>query len=309
MRDHGTHACYVWGPNPGAGDGCRCEPCRQANRDYEAARARRVEPSYVSAESTREHIAWLASNGVGLKTVAARSGVSHGALWKIVYGVPSTGRPPTRRVRPATRDAILAIKPADGADGSRIPAAPVWADVATLLERGWTKKAIAQAIGQTGSGLQLGARFTTRCNARAVHALLDQPVPPRRSRHGLHPVPQPVELDHEAQLRIEARRENDRERQARYRAARNETTVDDLPRLDLALTLTNPQCRRPEVPAWLMFPDPDDTETIERAKAVCATCRNTEVCLRWALAHDEHGIWGGTTEADREAMRRQQAAS
>lgn len=30
-RRHGTRSCYVWGPEPGRGKGCRCFPCRVAN--------------------------------------------------------------------------------------------------------------------------------------------------------------------------------------------------------------------------------------------------------------------------------------
>src|SRR5690606_35869095 len=162
-RPHGTHACYVHGPSGVArGQGCRtgpdgtrCQPCRDANAAYEKARATRTEPPYVDANEVREHIAWLSANGLGLKTLATRSVISHGALWKIVYGQPSAGRPPTRRVRPATRDAVLAIRPADGAPGARINARTTWHHVDTLITRGWSKAAIGKAIGQTGGSLQL----------------------------------------------------------------------------------------------------------------------------------------------------------
>lgn len=30
-RPHGTYACYVFGPGPGRGKGCRCSDCRRAN--------------------------------------------------------------------------------------------------------------------------------------------------------------------------------------------------------------------------------------------------------------------------------------
>ena len=39
-REHGTYTKYVQ-------ERCRCEDCRQANRDYERARARRTEPPYA----------------------------------------------------------------------------------------------------------------------------------------------------------------------------------------------------------------------------------------------------------------------
>lgn len=41
------------------------------------------------------------------------------------------------------------------------------------------------------------------------------------------------------------------------------------------------------------------------AKRICARCDVREDCLAYALAHDERfGIWGGTSELDRKAIRR-----
>ncbi|MER5549058.1 WhiB family transcriptional regulator [Streptomyces sp. NPDC001118] len=43
----------------------------------------------------------------------------------------------------------------------------------------------------------------------------------------------------------------------------------------------------------------------ERAKAVCGHCPVREQCLDWALGTAQSmGIWGGTTELDRRALRR-----
>lgn len=41
------------------------------------------------------------------------------------------------------------------------------------------------------------------------------------------------------------------------------------------------------------------------AKEVCRTCPVVEQCLAWALDHTkEHGVWGGTTDAERVRMRK-----
>ncbi|KUN89405.1 transcription factor WhiB [Streptomyces bungoensis] len=43
----------------------------------------------------------------------------------------------------------------------------------------------------------------------------------------------------------------------------------------------------------------------QRAKAVCARCPVQEQCLDWAMDTDQSiGIWGGTTELERRALRR-----
>ncbi|GGS60203.1 MULTISPECIES: WhiB family transcriptional regulator [Streptomyces] len=43
----------------------------------------------------------------------------------------------------------------------------------------------------------------------------------------------------------------------------------------------------------------------EQAKAVCRGCPVREQCLEWALDTNQSiGIWGGTTELERRALRR-----
>lgn len=294
-RVHGTHNCYVHGPDRAfTGRGCRCEPCRQANTAYERERARRVTPAFVGAGEVRRHLAELADAGLGLKTVAKRSGVSHGALSKIVYGhrrADGTTRPPSKRIRVETRDRLLSVTPADAADGAKVPAERTWEHIGTLLGRGWTKAAIARGIGQTGPGLQLSRSEVSARNARAVRALLDEPVPPRRSRFGEHPAPEPVEEEKPA-------------------------TVDPdrwlLPTVRAELPLevvARAACRFPDVPTWLFFPARGDAQTVAKAKAVCRTCPVQVECLEVAVANNEPGIWGGTSAQERREIRSGRVAS
>ncbi len=50
---------------------------------------------------------------------------------------------------------------------------------------------------------------------------------------------------------------------------------------------------------------PEPVAQAERAKAICQGCVVREECLQFALAtHQEFGIWGGTTEAERRTLRR-----
>jgi len=47
-------------------------------------------------------------------------------------------------------------------------------------------------------------------------------------------------------------------------------------------------------------------EQIADAKAVCARCCVQEQCLEYALAtNQDSGVWGGTSEEERRALRRQ----
>ncbi|MFB6756300.1 WhiB family transcriptional regulator [Streptomyces sp. NPDC048405] len=47
---------------------------------------------------------------------------------------------------------------------------------------------------------------------------------------------------------------------------------------------------------------------VDEAKAVCHRCPVMETCLNWAIGVPPmEGIWGGTTESERRAIRRQLA--
>ena len=43
---------------------------------------------------------------------------------------------------------------------------------------------------------------------------------------------------------------------------------------------------------------------IAEAKNVCSSCSLTVDCLAYALKNNELGVWGGTTEEQRKALRR-----
>ncbi|UJP39353.1 WhiB family transcriptional regulator [Cellulomonas palmilytica] len=44
---------------------------------------------------------------------------------------------------------------------------------------------------------------------------------------------------------------------------------------------------------------------VAEAKRVCSGCPAQRDCLAFALTHAVHGIWGGTSEADRRAIQRE----
>jgi hypothetical protein len=55
---------------------------------------------------------------------------------------------------------------------------------------------------------------------------------------------------------------------------------------------------RPEI-NWF----PTDGDPADDAKAVCRWCSVHEQCLDQAIARHEYGVWGGTTEREREKLR------
>lgn len=182
-RPHGTYVKYVV-------ERCTCDPCRAANRDYERARARAMRRPdqawipYVSAGRARRHLAELAAAGVGLKTVAKLSGLSHGALSRLVYG--QQGRAPSKRIRPETERKVLAVTVEQAAGGQKIPGGPTWKLLDDLIARGFTKAWINHQLGNTSGGLHIRRDVVRASTARKVEELHRRfqgvAAPPRRTR-------------------------------------------------------------------------------------------------------------------------------
>jgi WhiB family transcriptional regulator, redox-sensing transcriptional regulator len=65
------------------------------------------------------------------------------------------------------------------------------------------------------------------------------------------------------------------------------------------------------LPHAVFFPVGDDLEdAIASAKGICAVCPVTDDCLEFALeTNQKAGIWGGTSEEDRKALRRKWLAT
>ena len=51
---------------------------------------------------------------------------------------------------------------------------------------------------------------------------------------------------------------------------------------------------------------PRDQAVTATAIAICRTCPIQAECLQHALAHNEFGIWGGTTDIERKELKDQQ---
>lgn len=323
-REHGTQACYVFGEWGGdSRKGCRCEVCKEGNTRRYHERKARIEPAYVAADRAREHVAWLSTQGVGLKQVVKISGVSQGAIWKLMYGKRQQDgtQVPSKRITRVTEQAILAVMPSEGADGSRVPAAPTLALIDRLVAAGVPKVRIAERVGQTGPGLQVGGQFVTRRIARAVKEMADDLdagtlVTVRRSRHGVHTIAPSVEQDDGQALRDVARRAESRERQRKHRMGDDYQPgpIDDIDELYLGVAVAlerrmdegwraEAACRR-RAP-WMWFQT--DRRGVAAAKKVCGACFVRAQCLEANLSEPD-GIYGGLTPDERRVLRQEATA-
>lgn len=172
-HQHGTYACYVL-------DRCRCHPCKDANTAYESNRARQTaygRSNLVDAQPARDHVRALGAAGMGWKRVADVAGVSHGALWKLMYGKRGAdGAPrPSRRVTRAVSDRLLAVT-LDLRDGAVVDQTSTTLRVRALVALGWSQSKIAQrlGIGRANFTLARGDQQITLRTRRAVSDLYDE---------------------------------------------------------------------------------------------------------------------------------------
>lgn len=174
MRSHGTRACYVFGPVPGQKQGCRCEPCRQANRDYARLRERRrANPDiwgqatdFVPAIEALEVIEELRNEGLGLRTIAHNAGLGRAALQKILRGE-------TDRVRGETLRRLQQLAGSHRPEGLLVGSRGTWHLIGILRSAGYSKARIAGLLG-IGRSLQIGKGMIRLSTARKVQALYAQ---------------------------------------------------------------------------------------------------------------------------------------
>jgi hypothetical protein len=168
MRAHGTYARYRFGENGGDWrNGCRCFDCSSTAVLYEKqreARKRRGWEPYVDNAAARDHLEWLRVNGVGLRTVAARTGLGRTALQKIVNGDVTRSRPETIR-------AVLAVNLSAAHGAALIDAGRTWRLLDELVALGHTKGSIAMRLGAATPALQIGRRRVKASTAHKVEAL------------------------------------------------------------------------------------------------------------------------------------------
>lgn len=78
-----------------------------------------------------------------------------------------------------------------------------------------------------------------------------------------------------------------------------------LPSLSTSVEWSSAVCA--QVDPDLFYPSYQGARTCQVAKMICAVCPLASECLAEALATpaiDDHGVWGGTTPTEREAIRK-----
>ena len=289
-REHGTRAKYVV-------DRCRCDECREASRLYNLQWRNDLQPRLVSAEQARQHVLELMAAGVGFKRVARLAGLSTSAVASIIWGKP--GRPPTRRIKPSTAEAILSVTASldDLADGTRIPAGPTHEGIAKLTGAGVPRARIAERLGVRTFQVSADQTHVTARTARVIAGMVAELdagtlVTHRDSRYG------PTVIAPEA-----------RPRRPRTIAEVEEIDAFINEMADIILDKAAPwraqaACRGDERPLWMWFPGRGDMKTQRKAQAICQACPVADECREYALRHRvREGLWGNLTGRQRRDLR------
>jgi len=162
--EHGTRARYVCG--------CRCEPCRIANREYARSRyrAQHVRKEWnglVSADKARAHLAALSEQGIGRRAVGEACDVNHNSLAAIIRGKKT-------QIRAETEKRILAVDSSARADGSQVPGRRTWNLIGKLLEMGFSKASLAKRLGYESPAIQIKRKVVLARTAQRVERLYRQ---------------------------------------------------------------------------------------------------------------------------------------
>lgn len=161
---------------------CTCPPCARRSTEYHQNRRRMIAygrwQPYVDAEPVRQHVSMLRTYGIGVSRIRQLSGISGGAMTKLIYGFG--GRPPSQRVRTRTADRLLAVRPSldvvlptalvDGTGTRR--------RLRALVAVGWPQTELSRLLGMDRKSVneQVNAVKLTAygATARAVRNLYDQ---------------------------------------------------------------------------------------------------------------------------------------
>lgn len=142
VMEHGTYSRYTIGR-------CRCDECRRAKREYEAARTRRQAYGtslFVDADLARERLAALLALGYSRKEICRLTGIEHKWLHTLEHAHPRTGRPVTR----CSRENYERLRHVYGRKlmpGQRVDAEPARAIVRRLHAAGLTVAEMCRVTG------------------------------------------------------------------------------------------------------------------------------------------------------------------
>lgn len=185
MATHGTYSSYSLA-------GCQCTPCLEAGATYRGNRRRAIAygtwQPFMDAEPVRRHVKALQAHGLGIRQIAAVSGVNRSQIEAIAHG--RGGRPPSQRVRPTNAQRILAVRPTfdNLAPAAFVGSVGSHRRLKALVYCGWTQAKLAEHLGMTKKNFWtlMQAQRITVAKAITIRDLYDRlwnRPPPEHTQH------------------------------------------------------------------------------------------------------------------------------
>jgi transcriptional regulator with XRE-family HTH domain len=140
----------------------------------------------VDGDPVRQHVRDLQASGTGWRRVAELAGLNRSTLNKILYGGPGD-RPPARRIRAETAQAILRVRPSL-APHALTDAIGTHRRLQALVAAGHSQAQLAARLGVTrpNFGAMMGRGQVTVQTREAVRDLYDQLWNQRPPEHDQH---------------------------------------------------------------------------------------------------------------------------
>ena len=124
---------------------------------------------------------------MGWTRIAAAAGLESSVVWKLIYGDRGRNLAPSKRIRPATADAILAVG-LDLAPGARIDSTGTARRIQALCALGYSLSQVGDQVGILRSNftdIAHGRGMVTVATAAAIRDLYDRwsmTIPPTETR-------------------------------------------------------------------------------------------------------------------------------
>lgn len=169
---------------------CKCDTCRAASAAYQRTRHRKrgygTWQPFVDAEPIRAHLALLREHGISYIRAAELAGLYTPTVGRLLY--TAGGRPPVKRVRQETADALLAVQPGD-IDPFTTDATGTIRRIQALAAIGWPLRALGAQLNVNPStpGRLLAQTTLRTTTANTVRAAYDRLKGDRPEDHGVCP--------------------------------------------------------------------------------------------------------------------------
>lgn len=160
---------------------CNCPPCRARALAYYHHRTRMIAygrwQPFVDAEPVREHVQMLRSYGLGVARIRVLSNTSS-SMTRLLYGMH--GSPPSKKLRTATADRILAVRPVLDlvSPNALVDGTGTRRRLRALMAMGWPQIEMAQRSGLERNTVSEQVRAVTlttfASTARTVRDLYDE---------------------------------------------------------------------------------------------------------------------------------------